>query len=208
MSALLKVFVLREDRNAQALYAWLKQNWRAMAAAGKPLVVELKPEKTRRSLDQNARYWALVAQVAEQASVGGRQYSAEAWHELGSPRTDRVGLGLTTASPDDAARLLALALDATGASEACLSDDTVTTHAGALDGGWGVVLVAGTGVACLAVPEHGDPLVVDGHGYLLGDDGGGFWIGREGIRAALRFDDGRGPATALADAAREGGLKF
>ena len=82
MSALLKVFVLREDRNAQALYAWLKQNWRAMAAAGKPLVVELKPEKTKRSLDQNARYWGLVAQVAEQASVDGKQFSAEAWHEL------------------------------------------------------------------------------------------------------------------------------
>ena len=79
---MLKVFILREDRNAQALYAWLKLNWRAMAAAGKPLVVELKPEKTRRSLDQNARYWALVAQVAEQASVDGKQFSAEAWHEL------------------------------------------------------------------------------------------------------------------------------
>lgn len=128
---------------------------------------------------------------------------AEAWRELGSPATDRVGLGLTTADEAAGDRLLALVVDATGASEAWLCDDTVTTHAGALSGGWGVSLVAGTGVACLAVPESGAPVVVDGHGYLLGDDGAGFWIGREGVRAVLRSVDGRGGPTALADAARE-----
>ncbi len=38
----------------------------------------------------------------------------------------------------------------TGASEVWVADDAVTAHAGALSGGWGVSLVAGTGVACLA----------------------------------------------------------
>ena len=42
---------------------------------------------------------------------------------------------------------------------------------------------------------------IGGHGFLLGDEGGAFWIGREGLRAALRAHDGRGPATALSDAA-------
>ena len=56
----------------------------------------------------------------------------------------------------------------------------MTSHAGALSLGWGVSLVAGTGVACLAVPAEGEPRIVGGHGYLLGDEGGAFWIGREG----------------------------
>ena len=66
---------------------------------------------------------------------------------------------------------------------------------------WGVSVVAGTGVACLAVPEHGRPRIIGGHGYLLGDEGGAFWIGREGLRAVLRAFDGRGPATNLSEAA-------
>lgn len=39
------------------------------------------PKRTR---EQNARYWGrgVLAQIAEQVSVGGRRYSAESWHEL------------------------------------------------------------------------------------------------------------------------------
>ena len=66
---------------------------------------------------------------------------------------------------------------------------------GALSLGWGVSVVAGTGVACLTVPADGAARIVGGHGYLIGDEGGAFWIGREGIRAALRAMDGRGAST-------------
>ena len=86
------LYILREDRNAQALYAFLKANWRACAEQGKPLAVEIKPEKTKRSLEQNAFYWKLLGQVAEQAWYGGRQFRAEDWHEqfrdLLLPRVD------------------------------------------------------------------------------------------------------------------------
>ncbi len=43
--------------------------------------VTIKP-KTR-TLEQNARYWGrgVLAQIAEKAVVGGRRFSAEAWHE-------------------------------------------------------------------------------------------------------------------------------
>ncbi|HEX5013299.1 MAG TPA: BadF/BadG/BcrA/BcrD ATPase family protein [Candidatus Limnocylindrales bacterium] len=122
-----------------------------------------------------------------------------AWQALGSPDADRIVLGLTTA-PGDAADALRLAADvatAIGSPEVWLCDDSVTSHAGALSLGAGVSLVAGTGVACLVVPDVGRPQVVGGHGYLLGDEGGGFWIGREGLRAALRAREGRGPQTAL-----------
>lgn len=129
-----------------------------------------------------------------------------AWRKLGSPATGRVVLGLTTAPTDPviADRLAGLVASAVGASRVIVCDDTVTTHAGALAGEWGVSLAAGTGVACLAVPaDGGEPVIIDGHGYLLGDDGGGFWVGREGLRAVLRHADGRAAATLLTDAARE-----
>jgi N-acetylglucosamine kinase-like BadF-type ATPase len=128
---------------------------------------------------------------------------ARGFHEGGFGRPDRVVLGLTTAPADraDAERLGGLVATATGAAEAWVVDDAVTAHAGALSGGWGVSLVAGTGVACLALPEGGEPRILGGHGYLLGDEGGGFWIGRRGLAAALRAREGRGPATSLVAAA-------
>ncbi|WP_368921315.1 recombination protein NinB [Comamonas aquatica] len=40
--------------------------------------------RLQRTKAQNRRYWGkgVLAQVAEQAVVGGKQYSAETWHEM------------------------------------------------------------------------------------------------------------------------------
>lgn len=135
---------------------------------------------------------------------------AQGWALLGSPPTDRVVLGLTTAPTDTPSRerlCHAIARD-TGIPEVWLADDAVTTHAGALSASWGVSVTAGTGVACLVVPRRGAPRIIGGHGFLLGDEGGAFWIGSAGVRAALRAHDGRGDATALSGvvARRFGGL--
>lgn len=137
-----------------------------------------------------------VAQLAAAVAEGHRTG--------GFPEADRLMLGLTTApaDADDVDRLCRLIADATGVPEVWLADDAVTSHAGALSGGWGVSLVAGTGVACLALPDDGEPRIIGGHGYLLGDEGGGFWIGRRGLGAVLRAGEGRGSATDLIDAAR------
>jgi glucosamine kinase len=126
-----------------------------------------------------------------------------AWSKAGFPPARRVVLGLTTAPADRAGadRLCDLVAATTGAHEVLLTDDAVTGHAGALSGRPGVSIVAGTGVATMALPEVGDARIIGGHGYLLGDDGGGFWIGRAGLRAVLRGEDGRGPATSLKEAA-------
>ncbi len=53
-----------------------------MADAGKPLAVSITEAKSKRTLDQNKRHWAIVTEIAESAWVGGRQYSKDAWHEL------------------------------------------------------------------------------------------------------------------------------
>jgi hypothetical protein len=77
----MKVFILREERNAQALWAFLRGNWKAMAEAGKPLQVTCGPEETKRSLQQNKRYWAILRQISDEGWLDGRQYSSEVWHE-------------------------------------------------------------------------------------------------------------------------------
>ena len=126
-----------------------------------------------------------------------------AWASLGRPTVDRAVLGMTTAPVDPAqARSLARRVgEAIRAAEVWVSDDAVTSHAGALSLDWGVSLAAGTGVACLVVPDTGEPRIIGGHGYLLGDVGGAFWIGREGLRAALRASEGRAEPTTLGELA-------
>jgi glucosamine kinase len=127
----------------------------------------------------------------------------EGWRLAGARPVDRVMLGLTTAPGDGLGsdRLCELVAGAVGAAEVWLTDDAVTSHAGALSGCPGVSIVAGTGVACLALPERGAARIIGGHGFLLGDEGGGFWIGRCGLSAALRAADGRGVHTLLAELA-------
>ncbi|MEI7744384.1 MAG: BadF/BadG/BcrA/BcrD ATPase family protein [Chloroflexota bacterium] len=137
---------------------------------------------------------------------------AEGWSRLGGMRggagdgaepVGRVVLGLSTmpSDPAQADRLARLVSGTTGAREIWLADDSVTAHAGALSGGSGVSIVAGTGVACLALAASGNARIIGGHGYLLGDEGGAFWLGRTALNAVLRVAEERGPATTLTQAA-------
>ncbi len=127
----------------------------------------------------------------------------DGWHSAGAPQVDRAVLGLTTAPTDEPSQHALCAQVASGihVPEVWLADDAVTGHAGALSLGWGVSIIVGTGVACLALPQQGAPHIVGGHGFLLGDEGGAWWIGREGVRAVLRAADGRAPATTLTERA-------
>jgi len=64
------------------------------------------------------------------------------------------------------------------------------------------VIVAGTGSVAFGVDRDGRRARSGGWGPLLDDEGSGYAIGRGVLRAAMRAHDGRGPATALADAVR------
>lgn len=64
-----------------------------------------------------------------------------------------------------------------------------------------VVIAAGTGTGFGARSAAGAWARASGCEYLLSDEGGGFDIGLAGLRAAIRAADGRGPATALRQAA-------
>lgn len=47
----------------------------------KPLEVEVREAVKVRNLDQNAYYWKRISEIAEQAWIGGKQFSAEILHE-------------------------------------------------------------------------------------------------------------------------------
>jgi N-acetylglucosamine kinase-like BadF-type ATPase len=78
----------------------------------------------------------------------------------------------------------------------------VTTDAwialsGATEGEPGIVVIAGTGSIALGRNASGDTARAGGWGYVFGDEGSGFDIARQALRAALRFEEGWGPPTAL-----------
>ena len=78
-----RLFVLREAAHLASLVAFLTSNWHVFAREGKFLAVTVTLYKSKRSLEQNRRYWgpALMGQIVAQAWMDGRQYSGETWHE-------------------------------------------------------------------------------------------------------------------------------
>lgn len=116
-----------------------------------------------------------------------------------APFTLSVGAAGAASAPEAAAFLARRLAELPGAAAVAVTSDAVTAHAGALGGSPGVVLTIGTGAVATAVDDAGRFTRVDGWGPQLGDEGSGGWIGLEGLRAALRCHDGRGPHTILAD---------
>lgn len=71
-----------------------------------------------------------------------------------------------------------------------------------LKGADGVAVVCGTGISC-ALRKGNEYKTVGGYGYLFEDGGSGYGYGRDAVKAALRFEDGYGEATALAATLRK-----
>ncbi|GGO91687.1 kinase [Wenjunlia tyrosinilytica] len=69
-------------------------------------------------------------------------------------------------------------------------------HAGSTRG-WGVAVVCGTGINCVAVAPDGATARFPALGAISGDWGGGADLGAEVLWHAVRDEDGRGPRTAL-----------
>lgn len=62
---------------------------------------------------------------------------------------------------------------------------------------WGVVVICGSGVNAAGVAPDGRSVRLDALGEYSGDWGGGNDVGWEGLAAAVRARDGRGPRTRL-----------
>jgi glucosamine kinase len=84
-------------------------------------------------------------------------------------------------------------------AEVRISNDAMVAIWGALAGGEGVAVLAGTGSIAMARSADGRIARAGGYGYLVGDEGSAFWIGRQAFSACLRALDHRGPPTCLTD---------
>jgi N-acetylglucosamine kinase-like BadF-type ATPase len=94
----------------------------------------------------------------------------------------------------------ALAREIVDAKHYAFTHDALIALSGATAGGHGVVSIAGTGSIAFGRNSVGRTARAGGWGYTFGDEGGAFDLVRKAVRAALRFEEGWGPPTALRDA--------
>lgn len=78
-----------------------------------------------------------------------------------------------------------------------VTHDMLTALAGATGGRPGIAVNAGTGSFAFGRNAAGDTARAGGWGFVFGDEGSGFDIARQALRAALRYEEGWGPQTAL-----------
>jgi glucosamine kinase len=126
----------------------------------------------------------------------------QAWSAAGlAPRPVAalaMGLtGVTSADTPEAGLAVELAGRVVSADKILADNDALPALKGAHGGQPGIICIAGTGAITLGIDAAGRQERAGGWGWLLGDEGSAFWIGREGLRAALRAQEGLGPPTAL-----------
>jgi len=73
-------FILTSDRQFTAAKSVLVSLYNDRAS-GVAHEVVFRPYKHKRSIEQNARYWAILNDIADQLKPDGREYSPEVWHE-------------------------------------------------------------------------------------------------------------------------------
>src|ERR1700676_591035 len=78
-----------------------------------------------------------------------------------------------------------------------VTHDALIALSGATAGHPGLIAIAGTGSIAFGRNASGKTARAAGWGYMFGDEGSGFYITRQALRAALRSEEGWGPATSL-----------
>ncbi|HEY0416123.1 MAG TPA: BadF/BadG/BcrA/BcrD ATPase family protein [Gaiellaceae bacterium] len=83
------------------------------------------------------------------------------------------------------------------ATRAVVANDTYAVLWAGTPHGWGVGLVCGAGINCVAVAPDGREVRFPALGEITGDWGGGSDVGAAALWSAARSADGRGPKTTL-----------
>lgn len=114
-------------------------------------------------------------------------------------RSVHACLGLAGASSLDNKTKLGQIIERFGLKQySILSDGEIALEA-AFSGKPGVLLVVGTGSACLAKDEDGSAIRTGGWGWLADDGGSAGWIGQRALEQAVREYDGREQAGSIKD---------
>lgn len=119
--------------------------------------------------------------------------AAEAGIDAAALRFDVVCMGFSGGAEDKEEYLR----ETVSAERYLLTTDAWIALTGATGGEPGVMTISGTGSIALGRNAAGRTQRVGGWGYVFGDEGSGFDLTRQAIRAALRFEEGWGPPTAL-----------
>ena len=105
----------------------------------------------------------------------------------------------TDADRDDIASIAREIPEVGSSAKIVVENDARIGLTGGLSGRPGMVLIAGTGSACLGVSATGQSWWCGGWGALADDSGSAPWIGLRAIQTAVRAQDGRTCPTLLRD---------
>jgi N-acetylglucosamine kinase-like BadF-type ATPase len=113
--------------------------------------------------------------------------------DFASVRFDSACLGFSGGAEDKQALLA----EVIRADRLIVTVDAMVALVGATGGEPGIITIAGTGSIAYGRNQAGKTGRAGGWGYVFGDEGGGFDLARQGLRAALRQEEGWGPPTRL-----------
>jgi len=118
-------------------------------------------------------------------------------------RTDLIAaeIGLAGARRKELSARMRESLLSLGIAEIFVVGDADIALYGATEGEPGLIVIAGTGSICCGINARGKTVCAGGWGPIAGDEGAGAWIARRALRAIAHAADGRGPTTALTEAA-------
>jgi N-acetylglucosamine kinase-like BadF-type ATPase len=127
-----------------------------------------------------------AAAIVESVAAACRQAGEE-------PRFAAACLGFSGGAADKDA----LVRELVHAERFLITDDASIALTGATGGAPGVVTIAGTGSISFGRNAARKQARAGGWGHVFGDEGGAFDLARQALRAALRYEEGWGPPTAL-----------
>src|SRR5690348_9618649 len=145
------------------------------------------------------------------AAAEGRAKLERAVHEsviaaCAQASLDPAGVRFETAcfgmsgGPDDKRSILR---ELVHADRLIVTTDAEIALSGAVEAGQGIIVIGGTGSIALGRRAGARLVRAGGWGYIFGDEGSAFDIVRQAVRAALRMEEGWGPATTLREALLE-----
>lgn len=110
-SDMTQTYILRDPEIAKRMVNFIKATAGPANAAGRPLVVEIREHKARRSDEQNRKLHALLNEISENVCVNGRYFEMEVWkeqvrrrfigtEEIHLPDGTRIERGISTTTLD------------------------------------------------------------------------------------------------------------
>jgi N-acetylglucosamine kinase-like BadF-type ATPase len=123
---------------------------------------------------------------------------AAAGRERTTPVVDIAELFLAGVDfPSEEEQVLKALEERRWAAQTVVGNDTFAVLRAGTDRGWGVAVVCGAGINCVAVAPDGRVARFPSLGAITGDWGGGYDVGLAALSAAARSEDRRGPETSL-----------